>query len=273
MLSDNETVYFGGAIAFFECTIGALFHSMHIPFTGQWLSLLQIALLSLASRAKEGVDPSFAVKISSCAMVIKAALSPGKKLTPMVALFLQGTLFGIPFYLFGNTLISRAAGALLAALWGIFQPFISLWVVFGSNVFRAWGEALHFLGFAPATILFVIVTIKSIAALSIALVISCLSQDSILEISNNLKRVDIPHQCTDSDQKMASLWRRVVRRVSTWPIFATLVLVPLWFWVSRPDGFGEFTFVFLVRSLAGLLILEAIAWERLFFWARARFGV
>lgn len=269
---NKEIIFFGGAIAFFECTAGALFHSLHIPLTGQWLSLLQIGLLSLASRFDAGKHPCFAVKASSYAMVVKAAVSPGKKLTPMVAIFMQGALYNLPFLILGITILSRVSGALLASLWGVFQPIATLWLIFGGDAFDAWAKALSFIQLDPMGVLLLIVAIKGGVAIIIAASLSLMRVDCLSYLRGKLKPMELPKATNEDGFKDIPLLKRMVRRVTKWPMMTTLVLVSIFLLANKPDAFRENALYFLLRSLAGLLILEALPWERLFFRLMRRTG-
>lgn len=267
-----EILYFGGAIAFFECTAGALFHSLHIPLTGQWLSLLQIGLLSLASRFDGGKYPAFAVKASSYAMVIKAAVSPGKKLTPMVAIFMQGALYNVPFLVWKSSLISRVIGASLASLWGVFQPFATLWIIFGGDAFDAWAKALSFIALDPLVLLLLIIGIKMGLAITVAALISWMKLDYLTALKGRLKSLSLPESPVKGMPAEVPLSKRMMKRVTKWPMLATLVLVPIFLAANKPDALGEDVLYFFARSLAGLLLLEALPWERLFFWLKSRYS-
>lgn len=266
----REILYFGGAIAFFECTAGALFHSLHIPLTGQWLSLLQIGVLSLASRFEGGKCPAFAVNASSYAMVIKAAVSPGKKLTPMIAIFMQGALYNAPFFLWGSSVFSRIIGASLASLWGVFQPFATLWIIFGGDAFDAWSKALNFIALDPLSLLLLIFAVKMGLAVAIAALVSWMKMDYLTALKGRLKSLGLPEASMQAVPVEVPLLKRMIKRVTKWPMLTTLIVVPIFLAANKPDAFGEDALYFFARSLAGLLLLEALPWERLFFWLKSR---
>ena len=103
-----------------EVGLGSLLHALHVPLRGQFLSLNQVFLLSLATR--DDRSPWSAVKISAYAGVMKAGFGQGQRLGPMVAITVQGLLFGL-----GNAVLRALhLGAILASLWTFIQPYLVL---------------------------------------------------------------------------------------------------------------------------------------------------
>ncbi len=138
-----------------EIGIGSTLHAFHIPFTGFFLSLNQIALLSHTKGTKTAP-----IEISTIAAILKTLSPVGKKLTPMLALTMQGLLFGL-----GNVIGGRILGALLASLWGFIQPVLILTIIFGDNLWIALSKATDQI---LPLVLFAI-TIKCLLAVSIAI--------------------------------------------------------------------------------------------------------
>ncbi|CRX38304.1 putative membrane protein [Estrella lausannensis] len=204
-------------------------------------------------------------------MIIKAAVSPGKKLTPMVAIFIQGALFNAPFFVCGTSFFSRVLGAFLASLWGVFQPLATLWIVFGGDAFDAWAKALSFLALDPSSTLLLIVAVKTGLAIATAVTISLLNLDYLTSLRGRLKSIGLTEASPEGASLESSLFRRMGKRVFKWPMMTTLLIVPVVIAANKPDAFVEGTLYFIARSFAGLLLLEVLPWGRLFLWLHRKY--
>ncbi len=122
-----------------EVGFGSFLHAFHIPFSGHVLSLNQALLLSLASRKTNSrYDSVSAVNGISVVSAMLKSLSPvGKRLTPMLAITVQGFLFSIGVFLFGNNQIGIVFGASFLSLWSFVQPLLLAYLFFGEKIFFA----------------------------------------------------------------------------------------------------------------------------------------
>lgn len=112
-----------------EMGLGSFLHALKIPFSGTLLCANQIFLLSRASL--EGSKRFETGAISCIAALLKSCAPIGKKITPMIALFLQGALFNSALLLFGNNRLGRMAGGLFAMLSSICQPLFFYYLLYG----------------------------------------------------------------------------------------------------------------------------------------------
>lgn len=123
---------YAGLLALAEVGVGSLFHAFRIPFTGYVLSLNQVLILSKATS-----DGANAASISSIASILKSLSPMGKRLTPMIAIAMQGILFQLGFLIGGANIIGRCLGAALSVTWGFAQPIILYYLIFGSVLFQS----------------------------------------------------------------------------------------------------------------------------------------
>lgn len=115
-----------------ETGLGSLLHGFKIPLSGHFLSLNQSFWLTrLTLKNKRRQDSNHAAQVSS---VLKSLSPAGKKLTPMLAISMQGFLFHLPLYFGINNLTLIAAGFFLA-LWAFLQPLLIYLIIFGKNLF------------------------------------------------------------------------------------------------------------------------------------------
>jgi hypothetical protein len=129
---------YAGLLSSTEIGFGSLLHAFHVPFTGHFLSLNQIFILTRASKEGGKQSSRFSPGVISFVSAVLKSLSPiGKKLTPMLAISMQGLLFNLGILLFGHSLLGRLVGANFAALWGFVQPLLLYYIIFGKSLFDA----------------------------------------------------------------------------------------------------------------------------------------
>ncbi|MBS0653015.1 MAG: hypothetical protein JSR39_05740 [Verrucomicrobia bacterium] len=155
------------ALSLSEVGLGSIMHALHIPFTGTLLSLNQIFLLTRSLSQVSSRSRTFSpFSISASAALIKCLAPIGKKLTPMLAICMQGMLYNLGILCFGNTLLGRLTGGVLSSIWSFLQPLLLYWLLFGSSFFLAvenlaWMESLFYgliVGKAIAAFLIVLFT-------------------------------------------------------------------------------------------------------------------
>jgi hypothetical protein len=127
-------------LLFAEIGIGGFLHAAHFPFTGYILSLNQVFLITRALYVSSFYTETQA-KLLPCSISIIVALlkslAPfGKKITPMLAIAMQGILYNVSILLFGNTLLGRILGATLSVLWGFVQPLLIYYLIFGRALYQ-----------------------------------------------------------------------------------------------------------------------------------------
>lgn len=119
-----------------EVGLGSFLHSFKVPLSGQFLSLNQIFFLSRSTLKLKGVRAarSIGFQISVIVAMLKSLAPAGKKLTPMLAIAMQGLLFSLGTLLLGVNPIGLVLGATLSSLWAYFQPALLLLLMFGSSL-------------------------------------------------------------------------------------------------------------------------------------------
>jgi hypothetical protein len=121
-----------------EIGLGSLLHSLHVPFTGYFLSLNQGFFLSRAIAQGRELPRARLIpaSISSIAALLKSLSPSGKKLTPMLAISMQGLWFCAGTLLFGATLAGAVVGSVLCGLWAFVQPLLLFSVLYGKDLAR-----------------------------------------------------------------------------------------------------------------------------------------
>ncbi len=131
MLEKPSLSFFAAVLAAVEISVGSVLHGFRVPFSGTLLSLFQGYFLTIVTKSTSPYEDGLhaASQVSSVAAVLKSLSPMGKKLTPMLAISAQGTLFGWAVWLFGSNLTGVIIGSMMCALWGVLQPLAILAVV------------------------------------------------------------------------------------------------------------------------------------------------
>ena len=145
--SDLSTKYVT-LLALTEAGLGSALHAFHIPLSGHFLSLNQGYLLNAACKelpasTKRREFFTFLFQISVLGALFKSLSPAGKKLTPMIAIATQGTLFALGTLAFGRGRVATAISMILLSLWAFLQPLLFSWLVFGRDFFEAFFWALE----------------------------------------------------------------------------------------------------------------------------------
>lgn len=173
-----------------EIGLGGILHGFHIPFGGHFLSLNQGFLLSrflYAHRTARRVCQS-PIQISNCAALLKSLSPMGKKLTPMLAISMQGLLLSLTTSILGVNAVGICFGMLLISLWGFLQPLLLYYFLFGSNLVHAiskFTEAMNrFVSIDPNSLLFIfllLVVLKAVFAIAIGFLAMRTTYDTSLK--------------------------------------------------------------------------------------------
>ncbi|MBS0635829.1 MAG: hypothetical protein JSR37_10240 [Verrucomicrobia bacterium] len=253
-----------------EVGLGSLLHSLHLPFSGHFLSLNQVFLLSRASAMSGSNGSRFMPgSISFVAAALKSLSPAGKKLTPMLAISTQGFLFNIGIFLFGNSVVGRIIGAAISSLWGFMQPLLLYYcmcgellvqVIQGIDEFRrAW------IPFdLPSVWYFIaaLVSLKAALAMTTAYFAPKVSHQLMEKYTSRLSEARLkkkpitavaPGQ--DRIKKVAIL---AAKDLCVWPFFACVTLGSISFWYAE-GGISTMVVLNTLRPIAvGFLLFFAM---------------
>lgn len=124
------------ALSLIEIGLGSVLHGFKVPFTGYFLSLNQGFFLSRAvsqARALAGARV-LPFQVSSVAACLKSLSPAGKKLTPMLAISMQGVFFTLGTAVFGANLVGAIVGSVVCSLWAFVQPLILYTLLYGKTL-------------------------------------------------------------------------------------------------------------------------------------------
>jgi hypothetical protein len=253
-----------------EVGLGSLLHAYCIPFSGHFLSLNQIFLLSRAS-ALMGKEASIYMpgSISFVAAALKSLSPAGRKLTPMLGIGMQGILYNIGILLCGHTTPGRVLGSGLSSLWGFLQPLLIYYVIFGEVLFkmllgldayrRAWfaSDFPSLWYFAGAVVLLKIVLATTIALLSPRVSSSSMALYAQRLGSTSIKRRNQSINPTGKGRVKKIAWL-AAKDMCVWPFMACVVLTGVTFWYAE-GGLSTIVLMNILRPIAvGYLVFFAM---------------
>lgn len=135
--SNSDLVAAGASVlALVETGVGSWMHGFKLPLAGHILSLNQgflLARVSLDGRELPG-SLFLASHVSSVAAVLKSLSFAGKRLTPMLAISVQGGLFNLGTLIFGVNPIGLGVGMTLLCAWSYLQPLLLYYFSYGSHL-------------------------------------------------------------------------------------------------------------------------------------------
>ncbi len=253
-----------------EVGLGSLLHAFHIPFSGYFLSLNQIFLLSRAS-GKMGKEGSRFMpgSVSFVASALKSLSPAGKKLTPMLGISMQGLLFNIGIFLFGHTSLGRISGAVISCLWGFFQPFLIYYCIFGQMLLQTLKQLDEYpkswVSFELPSIWYLvafIVGFKVVLSASIAWFAPKVSSQLMAKYSSKILSASVkPKPGTAvpaGNGRLKKIAWLAAKDMCVWPFIACVTLSGISFWFVE-GGLSTYMVMNTLRPIAiGFLIFFAM---------------
>lgn len=129
---------YGAAAGVIEVSLGSILNATKIPFRGVPMSIIQAIVLFFAGNRL--ARPWMVIWVSYVSAALKALSPAGNRLRPMVAIAVQGSLFGLSVRLLGWTNIGISVGAFFVGAWAGLQGFIFQYLLLGNALFDAYGE-------------------------------------------------------------------------------------------------------------------------------------
>ncbi len=166
---------YGALLSMIEVGLGSVLHSMHVPFTGLFLSLNQGYLLCRVAILTH--DNWMSYSVSNIAACLKSLSPAGNKLGPMLSLSMQGLLFNLGTLIFGINPVGLSVGMILLSFWSFVQPVITYYLFFGDKLFNTaeflYQKTLPYHGIDKKYLFWIfsgIVIAKAIAAVVLAII-------------------------------------------------------------------------------------------------------
>jgi nucleoside-triphosphatase THEP1 len=134
---------FGGAAGAIETTVGTALHVAKVPLRGLALASLQGATMTFTGFGL--ARPARVVWVPFIAAGLKALSPGGSRLRPMLAIAVQGALYGAAVQVAGWNPLGVALGGALVGAWSGLQGFAIQYLVLGPEMVRAFDAAASWL--------------------------------------------------------------------------------------------------------------------------------
>jgi hypothetical protein len=131
---------YGGGAGGFESSVGALLHGIQAPMTGLFMSSMQSVIMTYAASGLRHRRRVVWVPFISASL---KALSPaGNRLRPMLAIAMQGLLYGGAVTVLGWNVLGVALGGFLVGAWSAIQGVALQFLFVGSDLIRAYDSII-----------------------------------------------------------------------------------------------------------------------------------
>jgi nucleoside-triphosphatase THEP1 len=129
---------YGAGAGAVEMSLGSALHASRIPFRGVPLAIMQSLILFFGGNTL--MRPFMVVWVSYIAAALKTLSPVGNRIRPMLAIMMQGSLFGLSVKFWGWNTAGIGVGAWLIGAWAVLQGFIFQYLLFGIALFTAFTE-------------------------------------------------------------------------------------------------------------------------------------
>lgn len=254
-----------GIMSATEVGLGSILHGLKVPLSGQMLSLNQGFILSRA--ALKNSHMKGVRKVSAQASLVTSmlkSLSPaGKKLTPMLAISVQGFLHGLGIMVFGPNLLGVLVGMALLSVWAYIQPLMIFYLMFGEDlIFMAeyyTKKLSRVFDFDPANVLYIllaVVTVKVILSQVVGLLAALVPDEWYRKWEGTLlSKVNKRKISTDNQQ--GSPLKLALRDLFN-PLFIATYSITLLFFFFVKSPFSSTIWIALRPLIVGFVLFYLV---------------
>lgn len=254
MSNDVDLVRYTFILFVAETGLGSFLHGLKIPLSGHFLSLNQnFWLTRLTIKRNNYLEPYYASQVVS---LLKTLSPAGKKLTPMLAISMQGFFFHLPLRVLGVNPISITLSGILLSLWAFLQPMLLYLIIFGRNLFDVadyYLDKLHdVISFVPeklSVILTFLILVKILLAMLTTLLAFKISNFKEKEWEEKILKLKKSEKKKTVLPPLKGILKDLTR-----PLFLlTLILTALFFYFQEHSL--SKTFWMLLRPLAVAIVV------------------
>ncbi len=134
---------FGAASGSLELTIGSAVHAAKVPLGGLAMASLQSAMMVFAGSGL--AQPGRVVWVPFVSGGLKALSPAGSRVRPMIAIIVQGLLFGSSVQVLGWNPAALTLGGALVGAWAALQGLLLQYLLMGGELMRAYDKAVLWL--------------------------------------------------------------------------------------------------------------------------------
>jgi nucleoside-triphosphatase THEP1 len=126
---------YGGAAGGAEMTVGTALHAANVPLGGLVMCSLQSAMMTFTGFGL--TEPARVVWVPFISAGLKALSPAGNRLRPMLAIGVQGALYGTSVQVLGWNLAGVSLGGALVGAWAALQGFFLQYLLLGGDLIQA----------------------------------------------------------------------------------------------------------------------------------------
>lgn len=134
---------YGGAAGGVEVTVGSALHAGKVPLSGMALSSVQAAMMVYAGSGLS--QPGRVVWVPFISAGLKALSPAGSRVRPMIAIIMQGLLFGGAVQALGWNMFALGLGGALVGAWAATQGFVLQYLMMGQEMVKAYDTVVLWL--------------------------------------------------------------------------------------------------------------------------------
>jgi len=271
--TDFERIgWFGAAGGALEIGAGSIVHGANIPLGGLGMVSTQCLLLT---QAAEGLkQPGRVAWVAQIAAGMKALSPAGQRIRPMVAISVQGWLYGLSIRVLGwNVLAVIVAGALMGA-WAGSQGMLLQWLLVGSDFVRALERILSELGrvlpLPGLTVPMLVAIYLAIHALGVSIAAAIAWR--LRRRDPDFARLQRASILAPSFRRRGSPWLHALRDLAKPSFWLPLSIIMLALSMDGRDMEALFWLAFRAFTIAWLLfaLVRQLPLDRASDWLRAR---
>ena len=133
----------GGAAGGIEMSAGSMLHAARLPARGLLMCSLQGAMMTFAGFGL--AQPGRVIWVPFISAGLKALSPAGSRVRPMIAICMQGLLYGGAVQTLGWNAVGVAAGGALIGAWSAIQGFFLQYLLLGGDLMRAYDTVVLWL--------------------------------------------------------------------------------------------------------------------------------
>ncbi|WP_438481412.1 hypothetical protein [Oleiharenicola lentus] len=223
---------YGGAAGGIEMTVGSALHAAKVPLRGLAMSSLQAAMMVFAGTGL--AQPGRVVWVPFISGGLKALSPAGNRVRPMIAIIMQGLLFGTSVQALGWNFFAIGIGGALVGAWAALQGFALQYLMIGKEMFKAYDTIVLWLAekwniSAPGLpwLVGAWAILHASVSCGIALTAWRLRRPpEALQKIIDRETTRVEHGVvTEAGRPIRTGWRRRVREFSRWQFWLPLVVV------------------------------------------------
>lgn len=133
----------GGAAGGIEMSVGSFLHAARVPGRGLLMCSLQGAMMTFAGFGL--AQPGRVIWVPFISAGLKALSPAGSRVRPMIAIGMQGLLYGSAVQVLGWNALGIMIGGALIGAWSAFQGFLLQYLLVGDDLVRAYDTVVLWL--------------------------------------------------------------------------------------------------------------------------------